>query len=97
MPRGDGIGPDGKVPRTGRGLGKSAGTEMGRGSGQGQGRDQGKDRNSGGGYSGGGYCVCTKCGTKVDHQQGVPCTNKKCLHCGNTMIREELLNKRKNK
>jgi len=39
MPGGDRTGPDGKGPRTGRGLGKSSGKEMGRGRGQGRGKN----------------------------------------------------------
>lgn len=65
------------------------------GSGRGLGRGGGRGRNSGGGYSIGGFCVCAKCGAKVAHQQGIPCTTQKCPSCGNTMIREELLNDRK--
>ena len=80
---------------TGRGLGRGEGRGMGQGSGQGLGRGGGRGRNSGGGYSIGGYCVCAKCGAKVAHQQGVPCTNQKCPQCGTTMIREELLNRNK--
>jgi hypothetical protein len=34
MPRGDGTGPDGKGPKTGRGLGKAVGNNMGSGIGQ---------------------------------------------------------------
>ena len=75
------------------GLGKNSG--FGRGKGQGTGG--GRGRNNGGGYSVGGYCVCVKCGEKISHQQGVKCTNLKCPSCGHTMIREELLNEKKNK
>jgi len=38
MPGGDRTGPDGRGPRTGRGLGKASGNESGRGRGSGQGR-----------------------------------------------------------
>jgi len=34
MPNGDGTGPDGKGPKTGRGLGKTSGNEKGSGLGQ---------------------------------------------------------------
>lgn len=34
MPRGDGTGPDGKGPRTGRGLGKASGNPQGSGVGK---------------------------------------------------------------
>ncbi|KQC07333.1 MAG: hypothetical protein APR54_06145 [Candidatus Cloacimonas sp. SDB] len=64
------------------------------GSGRGLGRGGGRDRNSGGGYSVGGNCICAKCGRKVPHKQGIPCTDLKCPDCGNTMIREELLDNR---
>ena len=43
MPGGDRTGPDGKGPRTGRGLGKASGNETGRGRGQGQGQGRGRD------------------------------------------------------
>jgi predicted RNA-binding Zn-ribbon protein involved in translation (DUF1610 family) len=75
------------------GLGKNSGFGRGRGQGTGGGRG----RNNGGGYSIGGYCVCAKCGEKVPHQQGVKCTTLKCPKCGHTMIREELLNEKRNK
>jgi predicted RNA-binding Zn-ribbon protein involved in translation (DUF1610 family) len=41
--------------------------------------------------------VCAKCGTKVQHQQGIKCTTLKCPKCGHTMIREELLNDKRSK
>jgi len=65
----------------------------GSGGGQGSGRGGGKGRNKGGAFGPGGYCVCAKCGEKVPHQQGVKCTTIKCPNCGQTMVREELLNK----
>jgi len=74
-------------------------SNSGNGSGQGKGLGSGggRGRNNGGGYSVGGYCVCTKCNTKVQHQQGVKCTTLKCPNCGHTMIREELLNEKRPK
>lgn len=63
------------------------------GSGRGLGRGGGQGRNKGGAFGTGGYCVCAKCGAKVQHQRGVKCTGLKCPDCGTTMIREELLNK----
>ena len=63
------------------------------GSGKDLGSGRGRGRNKGGGYGVGGFCVCAKCGEKVPHQQGVKCTTVKCPKCGNTMVREKLLNK----
>lgn len=62
-------------------------------SGKGLGRGGGKGRNKGGAFGPGGYCICNKCGEKVQHQQGIKCTTFKCPKCGHTMIREELLKK----
>lgn len=81
MPRGDGTGPAGMGAGTGRGRGQGAGS--------------GRGRNSGGAYGPGGMCVCAKCGTKVVHQQGTSCTELKCPNCGKTMIREELLDEKR--
>ncbi len=68
------------------------------GDGKGLGKGGGRGKNGGGGFSIGGYCVCSKCGKKVEHKRGVPCTDLKCSDCGISMIREELLNaKRENK
>jgi len=67
--------------------------EDGQGSGRGLGRGGGRGRNNGGGFGPGGVCVCAKCGEKVPHQRGVKCTDLKCPKCGNTLVREELLNK----
>lgn len=72
---------------------RNSGTARGKGLGLGGGHG----RNKGGGYSVGGYCVCAKCSTKVQHQQGVKCTTLKCPKCGHTMIREELLNDKRSK
>ncbi|MEA1971682.1 MAG: DUF134 domain-containing protein [Candidatus Cloacimonadota bacterium] len=49
MPKGDRTGPDGKGPRTGRGMGKSAGNQMGQGRGTGQGKERGLHQGSGNG------------------------------------------------
>ena len=70
---------------------------QGSGQGKGQGSGGGRGRNNGGGYSIGGLCVCAKCGEKVQHQQGVKCTDLKCPKCGHTMIREELLDEKRSK
>ena len=65
----------------------------GLGNGRGLGRGGGRGRNRGGGFGPGGFCVCAKCGEKVQHQQGTKCTELKCPKCGHTMVREELLKK----
>ena len=54
MPRGDGTGPNGQGSGTGRGIGK--------------GGDRGRAGGRGGGFAAGpgGYCVCPKCGERVD-------------------------------
>ena len=74
MPRGDGTGPRGQGPRTGRGAGRGAGGRGGRG----------------GGFAAGpgGYCVCPNCGEKAEHQLGVPCYEQQCPKCGKAMTRE---------
>jgi predicted RNA-binding Zn-ribbon protein involved in translation (DUF1610 family) len=66
------------------------------GHGRGQGTSGGRGKNNGGGYSVGGFCVCAKCGEKIPHQQGVKSTTLKCPKCSHTMIREELLNEKRN-
>lgn len=68
----------------GQSKGQGLGKKMGKGGGQG--------RNKGGAFGPGGFCVCAKCGEKVPHKQGVKCTTISCPECGNTMVREELLN-----
>ncbi len=72
MPRGDGTGPAGMGPGTGRGLGRSGG--RGRMGGQNMGP--------------GGKCVCPGCGTKVEHKIGVPCYDMSCPKCGIKMVRD---------
>lgn len=52
-------------------------------------------KNKGGSMGPGGFCMCAKCGEKIKHKQGVKCTTLKCPKCGHTMVREELLNKKK--
>ena len=79
------------------GSGSGMGRGMSPGQGKGLGRGMGQGRNKGGSFGTGGYCVCAKCGAKVPHEQGVKCTTLKCPECGHTMIREELLNKSRNK
>jgi len=36
----------------------------------------------------GGYCVCTKCGYKIAHQPGVPCSQLLCPKCKINLVRE---------
>ena len=57
--------------------------------------EQRQGKNKGGAMGPGGFCICAKCGEKIPHKQGVKCTNLKCPSCGHTMVREELLNKKK--
>ena len=71
MPRGDGTGLLGQGPGTGRGLGLGGG----------------RGRMGGHGIGPGGQCVCPSCGTKVEHQIGVPCYEMSCPKCGKKMVR----------
>ncbi len=75
MPGGDGTGPLGQGPVTGRGLGRG---------GSGRGRMDGN--RPGAGPSG--YCVCPSCGAKAAHTAGVPCYSINCPKCGTKMVRE---------
>lgn len=36
----------------------------------------------------GGSCICLHCGTKVRHEQGIPCTQIQCPNCKGAMVRE---------
>ena len=36
----------------------------------------------------GGFCVCKKCGYKIEHKRGTPCSTIKCPKCGGGLIRE---------
>jgi len=72
MPRGDGTGPRGMGPRTGRGLGRC------RGQGTIGGRRLGPGTN----------CVCPVCGATIPHQRGTPCSLKTCPKCGARMVRQ---------
>ena len=36
----------------------------------------------------GGMCTCPKCGNKIPHQSGTPCTQIECPKCGSMMFRE---------
>jgi len=66
--------------------GQGGGGGQGRGGGAGQG--QGRGRRGGNKAGPGGNCVCPKCGKKVPHVAGQPCTDQVCPDCGIKMIRE---------
>ncbi len=72
MPRGDGTGPMGQGPVSGG----RAGSGVGRG-------------RMGGSIAAGprGVCVCPKCGEKVSHKVGMPCSSESCPKCGTKMVR----------
>lgn len=36
----------------------------------------------------GGFCICTRCGTKVRHERGIPCTEARCPECEQPMVRD---------
>ena len=61
--------------------------EKGRGFGRRAGRGQGGGRRSGGGRAGG-FCVCTSCGHREQHQAGKPCFEIKCPECNTELVRE---------
>lgn len=35
-----------------------------------------------------GYCICSKCGYKIAHQRGIPCSDLECSKCHIKLIRE---------
>jgi len=35
-----------------------------------------------------GYCICSKCGEKIAHSTGIPCTSITCPKCGTLMRRD---------
>jgi len=62
--------------------------EFGRGFGwQRKGRFRGKVEEAKGGGPGG-YCVCQKCGYKIPHERGVPCSTLECPKCKINLVRE---------
>lgn len=75
MPFGDGRGPFGQGPGTGR-----------RG-GMGRGRGRGRMRGNRSGAGPDGFCICPSCGAKVSHQVGIPCYDVNCPKCGAKMLR----------
>jgi len=60
----------------------------GRGGGRGRAPARG-GRGMGGGFAMGpeGECICPKCETRVSHQTGQPCYERKCPKCGTPMTR----------
>ena len=62
--------------------------EFGRGFGwQRKGRFRGKVETATGGGPGG-YCACPKCGYKIPHERGVPCSTLECPKCKINLVRE---------
>lgn len=82
MPQGDGTGPRGEGPKTGRGAG-GTGRGMGRGGGQGRRDGSGKGLST--------FCICPDCGEKTPHQRGTPCFEQQCPKCGKAMIRDGMV------
>ena len=48
----------------------------------------GKAGRKGTGVGPNGHCVCPKCGEKVSHKAGVPCTSRKCPKCDSSLVRD---------
>ena len=71
MPAGDGTGPTGQGPYTGRGMGQGGRGRMGGPAAGGP----------------GGVCRCPKCGFEQSHIRGLPCNAIKCPKCGTMMTR----------
>jgi len=84
MPRGDGTGPRGMGPGTGRGMGRRG--AVGQNNVQNSGR-LGRMSGTRAGAGPGGECVCPSCGATAPHQAGVPCYQQKCPKCGANMAR----------
>ncbi len=88
MPGGDGTGPTGQGPITGRGMGRAAGRASGQGAGTGAGRGMGMG--AGIGFGGPSVCKCPKCGKELPHSRGTPCVKQKCPKCGSMMVRGDI-------
>jgi predicted DNA-binding protein (UPF0251 family) len=39
-------------------------------------------------HEGSDYCICIHCNTKLPHESGIPCRERKCPTCGKKMMRE---------
>jgi hypothetical protein len=65
--------------RSASGFGRGFGWRRGRFKGQVEGAQ---------GRGPGGYCVCKKCGYRVEHQPGVPCSTLICPNCKTPLTRE---------
>jgi len=59
------------------------------GKGPGTGRGGGRGRQGGSSMGTGGSCICPGCGTRADHQIGIPCYDMTCPKCGTKMTREQ--------
>ncbi|MBN2142990.1 MAG: DUF5320 family protein [Candidatus Aureabacteria bacterium] len=73
MPRGDGTGPAGLGPRTGRGRGRCSGST-------------GLVNQQATAIMG--NCFCISCGERIRRQPGMPCSSIVCPKCGGKMTRE---------
>ncbi|MFC1594791.1 hypothetical protein ACFL38_05635 [Candidatus Omnitrophota bacterium] len=60
----------------------------GEGPGAGKGRRHRHRRGRAGNAGPGGHCVCPKCGVRVEHKPGIPCSSMNCPTCGIQMVRE---------
>ena len=90
MPRGDGTGPRGQGPKTGRGM-RGSGMGTGRGAGIGSGIGTGRMGRMNGTQAGAGpdgQCICPSCSAAMAHKVGVPCYQSKCPKCGTAMVRK---------
>jgi len=69
-------------------LESATGLRVGRGFGwQRKGRFKGKIEKARG-LGPGGFCICERCGYKIEHKRGTPCSTLKCPKCGISMTRE---------